>query len=186
MALSFQGQIQQVTTNWPGLTGRTPRTFACWVKPEPGQPESWQPIVEWGASSDVTGRANAYWRVRTIVDPATKRCVLRVAYGQNWIDGSIQLADGDWHHVAISESRDLDADGFPKVRFYVDGEEDTATRRNHEVAFPVETRPGVPLSIGWTADDRGQSWTVDELFLVEGELPRDAIRKLMDAGDPPK
>lgn len=182
-ALSFQGQSHQVTTNWPGLTGRTPRTVACWVKPEPGQPESWQPIVEWGASADVTGRPNAYWRLRTVVDSATKHCVLRVAYGRNWIDGSVHLADGKWHHVAISESREIDKDGYPLVRFYVDGEEDTGTRRNHEVAFPVKTLPGVPLSIGWTSDTRNLPWTIDELYLVEGELHRDAIRKLMNAGE---
>lgn len=183
LALSFQGQSHQVTTNWPGLTGRTPRTVACWVKPEPGQPDSWQPIVEWGASADVTGRANAYWRLRTIVDPATRHCVLRVAYGSNWIDGSVHLADGKWHHVAISESREIGGDGYPLVRFYVDGEEDTGTRRNHEVAFPVKTMPGVPLSIGWTPDNRNLPWTIDELYLVEGELHRDAIRKLMNAGE---
>lgn len=185
-ALRFSGPADQVGTNWQGFTGRTPRTFACWIKLEPDQPADWQPVVEWGRPLQPDGQVNSYWRVRTIVDPATRRCVLRVAYGRNWTDGSIHLADGEWHHVAISESRELDDAGLPKVRFYVDGREDPATRANRDAVLPVETRPGVPLSIGRAAEERSFRGTIDELFVFEGELSSAAVHELMDArGRPP-
>lgn len=194
-ALRFSSRTDEVTTSWQGFTGRTPRTFACWVKLDSNLPEDWQPIVELGRPVYPEARVNSYWRVRTIVEPATGRCVLRVSYGRNWIDGSVDLADGRWHHVAICESRELDEEGLPKVRFYVDGREDPATRANEAALLPIETRHGVPLSIGCNTEERHPNGvleqrslrgSIDELFLFEGELSAEGVRSLMDSGTQPE
>jgi hypothetical protein len=178
-ALLFGGPGDEITTNWRGFEGRAARTFACWIKLQPGAPERLSSIVEWGHESQ-----NHFWRVRVAPgnDASGNPAVLRVAYGVNWVDGETQLADGNWHHVAVVETEALDASGFPVLRLYVDGNEENLTYLPRARATAaIETRPGLPLTIGRAYPQGGSlRGTIDELFLFEGALPLSSIRELMN------
>jgi len=184
-ALGFTEESDRIVTDWLGFTGRVPRTFACWIRLDPANPDSWQSIIEWGAHHQQATTYNTYWRVRTILNPATNQCNLRVSYGNNWIDGSMHLADGRWHHIAVTESRQVNDQGLPQLRFYVDGKEDHQTLINQGPTFNVSTQTGVPLSIGTAIEENHHfEGTLDELFLFEGELSEKSIRELMQSTAP--
>jgi len=184
-ALAFDGHGERVQTNWQGFEGRTPRTLACWIKMSPNDPQGWGSIAEWGVGQE---RENSYWRVRVVPreDRSSTRGILRLGYGMNWIDGETNVADGDWHHIAIVESEASDSLGFPLVRFFVDGkEEDLTYFPRTKAAAPIETRFGEHFSMGRPLpEDIGFRGSIDELFIFEGTLSPASIHRLMSNHEP--
>lgn len=187
-ALRIGHDSEPLVTNWSGFLGLTARSFACWIKLHPDDPEGWGVIADWG---DVrTHHDGPIWRVRVVPENArsSERAVLRVSYSRNWIDGSTNLADGRWHHIAVVQGSDLAPSGLPQVRLFVDGAEEALTYRPETAARgEVETRPGQPLIIGRPRrpmEDSRFRGDLDELFLFEGTLGKDSIQRLMTTHQP--
>lgn len=175
-ALFFNGAGDHLKTNWPGILGNTPRTVACWIKIHPNNPKGWGPIVEWGDTNN-----NGYWRLRLV--NKQNKAVLRLGLGRNWYDGSINLADGQWHHIVCVDRGQISQPNQPSIKFYVDGVEEPATRQVKPLAEqPRNTQFNLPLILGrhhaLQAADVSLHGTIDDLFIFQGELPVEQIHQL--------
>jgi ferric-dicitrate binding protein FerR (iron transport regulator) len=179
-ALLFDGRGDRLKTDWRGLGGMIPRTLACWIKVPPGSSIDPGVIVEWG-ERDVL--KNSLWRVRLVANEGHGAC-LRISYGKHWADGTMEIADGKWHHIAVSDGMRLDASGVPDVRLYVDGNEQ---ERIH-TGEPDQPRTAVTsnLGIGMPSPESNQQLhcLLDELFIFDQELGKEAIRRLMTTHQP--
>lgn len=181
--MSFHDDESAIATDWVGIQGRTPRTFACWIKLAGDDPRGWGSVAEWGNPSP-----GAFWRLRVAPknDDAHAPAVIRVGYTGNWIDGETHLADGEWHHVAVVESETLNENGVPELHFYVDGKAETLSYLPQANArAPIETQPGAPLTFAKKfADGTRFRGELDEVFLFTGALSQDSIVRLMRTHQP--
>ncbi|MGB0993503.1 MAG: LamG-like jellyroll fold domain-containing protein, partial [Akkermansiaceae bacterium] len=182
-ALSFDGKGDHLVTNWLGILGKTPRTVSCWIKIYPDDPNGWQHILEWGNPH----RSN-YWRFR--IAGIGGKATLRLSLGDHWYNGSSNLADGQWHHIACVDNGKKWGAETPSVRFYIDGEEETVTRRKKTTPTDRNTQEGFPMIMGTNhryfnvperAFLRGE---IDELFIFRGTLSRESIGSLMHTHSP--
>ena len=116
-AVSFNGQGDFIQTNWPGISGKRTRSFACWIQVPPDLDHSHRSaIAAWG---NPQGNTNGKWKI--LLSDASEDAPARISFGTEWFDGETPLNDGSWHHLAVVyHGRDLD-NGFPVVAMYVDG-----------------------------------------------------------------
>lgn len=186
-ALLFDGKGDQIKTNWPGILGREPRSVACWIKIHPQDPHGWAPIVEWGQMNN-----NHYWRFRiTKSETDPTRAVLRLGLGQSWYDGTTNLADGKWHHVAVVDTGELNASGTPDIRFYVDGQDEPAVhQKSSRIVHSRKTEEGFPMVMGinhrpYSAHYQARlHGTLDELFIFRATLTPSSIQQIMSTHQP--
>jgi len=110
-ALSFDSDVYVETSAFEGVTGTAPRTCCAWIRtPAAGNYN----IMSWGTTT--TGQK---WRMR--VDGTGG---LRIEVAGGYHIGLTNLADGRWHHVAVT----FEDDGSPDVLdtlLYVDGRLET-------------------------------------------------------------
>ncbi|NWK55059.1 FecR domain-containing protein [Verrucomicrobiaceae bacterium N1E253] len=186
-ALSFNGKGDRLLTNWPGILGRQPRSVACWIKLHPNDPHGWAPIVEWGKMT-----SNRYWRFRvTKAEGDPKRAVLRLGLGQSWYDGNTNLADGKWHHVAVVDTGDLNEQGTPDIRFYVDGQDEPAIhQKSSQIVHTRKTEEGLPMILGINHRQSSAQYQarfhglIDELFIYRATLTPASIQQIMETHQP--
>ncbi len=187
-ALSFDGRGDYVMTDWNGILGHTPRTFACWLKLYPNDPDGWAIIAEWGRQDETRHAENSYWRLRAQPLPnGGNGAVPRVSYGGGFANGGTNIADGDWHHIAVVDDMRLDGSGRPSVRIYVDGRPEKLTMGSDSTGdAPIETEADRPLAIGqvYPTVQRWLHGNIDEVFLFEGNLSTVSVRRLMETHQP--
>ncbi len=192
-ALSFDETRDYIQTDWPGIGGADARAVALWVRlPLPDKaPDYNSTLLAWGDPS-LFG-ANRGWAVRVtsrdnefseqMRDALADRTVLQLRFGETWINGSTDLADGRWHHIAIT----FESTGGPLlsgVQFYVDGRPDRIHLNDAPTQPEVDTAVGgpqdIPLQIGRsrTREDASCNADLDELYIFEGRLGIDTIRPL--------
>ncbi len=117
-ALMFDDDVYVEAAGYPGVTGVDPRTLCAWIKSDTAN----RNIMSWG--QNVAGEK---WRMR--ID-ATGGLRIEVNGGYHY--GVTNIADGQWHHVAVT----FEDDGSPDVvdtLLYVDGRLD-ATAASQETA----------------------------------------------------
>ena len=110
-ALAFDSDAYVETTTFEGVTGTAPRTCCAWIRTAAAGNYN---IMSWGTTA--TGQK---WRMR--VDGTGG---LRIEVAGGYHIGLTNLADGRWHHVAVT----FEDDGSPDVLdtlLYVDGSLDT-------------------------------------------------------------
>jgi hypothetical protein len=181
MALEFDGRGAQIETSWPGIPGSAPRSVTLWCRlPAGWTPAAAPPFVLWG--NPVLGW-NRKFKVAPVAAPGGG-AVLRASFGEYYVSGSIPIADGEWHHLAVVH-RGLDAAGLPIVEFYVDGVPDSLkpTGEASGVSTDVVSGIGAGLSIGRYELRSGETGlhlvgAIDELRVHAGALDAGVIREM--------
>ena len=135
-----------IETDWPGISGTAPRTLATWCRLPAGyRPDTAPPLAVWGDPSIATSRK---FKVAVVAQHA--KTILRVSFGRFLINGSTELADGRWHHIAVTYAGN-DPDGRPLVRMFVNGVEEEGVIVSHgdgEIRTETKSIHSVALSLG--------------------------------------
>jgi hypothetical protein len=129
-ALALNTTIGYVETAYPGVTGSASRTSCAWIKTAATAGD----IMSWGLNA-----AGAKWRM-WVYAPG----VLRVEVNGGFHFGQANLADDEWHHVAVT----LDDTGSADVAdtlLYVDGLPETTAGSGGE---PINTDATGMVRIG--------------------------------------
>jgi hypothetical protein len=182
-ALEFDGSDTWIESDWPGISGTAPRTVSLWARlPAGRRVATAPPFALWG--NPVTG-----WNRKFKFAPVTLangRTVLRASFGDYFADGSRDIADGQWHHLALVY-RGNDESGAPRLEFYIDGMPDPATSSGEALDILTDTERGTApgLSIGrYELPARGRNpfltGAIDELRVHSGALDPAEIRALAE------
>ena len=122
-ALTFGADDYVEATGYPGITGTAARTLCAWIKTADNN----RTIMSWGLNT-----VGNKWRMRS---DATGGLRVEVNGGYNY--GATNIADGQWHHVAIT----FEDDGTPDVvdtLLYLDGQPETSAA-SQETAIDTDT-----------------------------------------------
>jgi len=165
-ALTFADNVYVEATGYPGVTGVNPRTLCAWVQSSTPN----RTIMSWG--QNVAGQK---WRM---LSDATGG--LRIEINGGHLFGATNIADGQWHHVAVT----FKDDGTPDVvdaLLYVDGALETAAGSQ---AAAVNTSATGVVRIGedpW----HNAPWVglIDDARIYDKVLTRDDLQQVM-RGDP--
>ncbi|MHC4435960.1 MAG: LamG-like jellyroll fold domain-containing protein [Planctomycetota bacterium] len=117
-------------TGYEGITGTNPRTMTAWVRTT--TPD--RTILSWGVNT-----AGQKWRMRA---DATNGLRIEVNGGYHY--GVTSIADGQWHHVAVTFEDDGTPDALDTL-LYVDGQLDAAADSLDE---PIDTSAAGVVRIG--------------------------------------
>jgi len=143
-ALELDGAY--IESDWPGISGSAPRTFATWCRlPSGYRPPTAPPLALWGNPATGWNR-----KFKIAVAANNERTHLRVSFGEIIINGTSDLADGRWHHLAVTYQGN-DPAGRPLVRMFVDGVEEVTAAgsvSSGEIRTETETTRSVGLSLG--------------------------------------
>ncbi len=127
-ALKLDGVDDYVdVVDYKGVWGKASRTCTAWIKANSTGKE--QVILSWG-----NGANGQKWIVRVQADGK-----LAAAVWGGYIQGSVSVADGQWHHVAVV----LADDGSPSVneiKLYVDGIPQTVTSSSSQAINTVASQ----------------------------------------------
>ena len=187
MAGEFDGSATPLTTDWPGVEGRAPRTICAWIRTEGDLPfRQYQTVAAWG--DPTIGLAG---KCELLLFQARKSTsvVPRLSFDQYIFSGTTNVADGQWHHLAATCFIDPGNGETPVVRMYVDGREEPldpsiSNTRPRRIRGPVtRTRvdSAMPLVIGYTDRpdvERGFRGEIDEVKVFEAAVPAGRIREM--------
>lgn len=131
-ALRFNGQGSYLSTQFPGISGTSERTVACWVRiPKNSQPQHAYSIFSWGEPQSHTGtKWQIAWNRGT--DNTGTYGAIRTEFGGGFVIGSTNLRDGRWHHITSVYLGELDGDVATQVLHYIDGKLESATASKHQ------------------------------------------------------
>ncbi|MFC4993481.1 LamG-like jellyroll fold domain-containing protein [Rubritalea tangerina] len=138
-----------IQTNWPGILGDNPRTMSYWIRLQEGE-HHYHSIAGWGTRK-LTGTNSGFYSYLACPDKGT---VSGLSFGQVWAEGTQALADGQWHHVTYTYSGEVNDDGLPDLKLYVDG------KRDELHWFGGGERPEYfsPIHTGGEAEKREDLW----------------------------
>jgi len=163
-------------TGWTGVGGTEPRSVAAWVNTS-YVAGTHQTIVCWG-----TAKWNAEPGTQ-FVDFRIWKGILRFETLGDRVKGLSSVVDGEWHHVAVTITDDAylrDDD----VKLWLDGADDTDTSSYGGTGYPIDTIPGIDVSIGrrtWsdqTLPDRYFSGLIDDCRIFDHELSAEEVASL--------
>lgn len=108
--LHFDDVDDMIQTTYPGILGNNAITVEAWIKPNAASGESI--VTDWGSDAVNGGRFTLRVKQLTSTD------VMRVEIKGGGLDGTVNVADGAWHHVALTYNPALSSN---KYKIYVDG-----------------------------------------------------------------
>lgn len=191
-ALQLTGAGDRVRTDWPGISGISPRTVEYWLKVDPHTSfrENSRPspsIVGWGDPRLPRGK----WKTMLIQAQANGPAVPRISFGGYAYDAPLGVNDGRWHHLAFTYTGKAGENGHPEVGIHIDGKKQPLEFRNYtdqpfDQKLP-ETSDGAaahPLGIGTSLDPNGSYFKgqIDELKVYGGVLTNEEIRAEFEKG----
>ena len=165
-ALQFTGGNHVIVHGYEGILGTQSRTSAAWINVTKTNAS----IITWGPAGSGTK-----WVMRTHGGPAS----LRLECGRGNTYGTTDLADGEWHHVAVV----LVDDGSPDVSellLYVDGNLDPIMSGG--TPNQMDTSSGVDLCIAYDINNTGRTYDgmIDDVRLYTRALSAEDLRAVMD------
>jgi len=165
-SLEFAGGNHVIVPGYEGILGSQARTCMTWVNVT----KTSASIITWGPSG-----AGTKWAIRTHNNPA----VLRVECGQGNTWGTTNLADGNWHHVAVV----LEDDGTPDIselKIYVDGKLDPIATGGTPRA--INTTTGGDLQIAYDLNNTGRTYVglIDDVRIYDRALTAAEVQALMN------
>mgnify|MGYP000740079073 CR=1 FL=1 len=184
-ALRFTGKRgQEVMTSWKGISGSRPRTIMCWVRiGKDGNVGNFAGIVGWGARMEGPHK----FKFLAIPGKTQGQAFLRFSgfSGSKGYDGTTNLADGKWHHVACVYSETSN-----NAQMYVDGRLEKITSNSHADKIMLNTMTdmsdSIPVSFGTDIHhDEVKNMRdifigdIDEVFIFEGALKEQTINTIM-------
>jgi hypothetical protein len=188
-ALRLDGEDDYVQTDFPGISGDTPRTVAFWVKvPRDFTVKNGYSIVSWG-SADAEGEA-----LQISINPKADFGALgRIRVGRigEPIIGTTDLRDDRWHHVAVILYGGDMPQHSTQVMLYIDGELEPTLRKGMPIVRTnIASANARKVAFGLNIDPRNPDpsrpgeWRVfrgciDELFICDAALNQAQVRELM-------
>ena len=164
-ALEFDGVDEFVEiTDYKGVTGSAARTVTAWIKTS-----TTGEIITWGTAS-----SGEKWIFRVQDDNGTAGAI-RLEVGIGFVVGSIDLRDGDWHHVAaVLEEGDTD---ILDVKLYVNGVLETLSASDGP--RQINTASGADVKIGvFAGSDRYFTGQIDDVRIYSRGLSDTEIWEL--------
>ena len=154
-------------TGWKGLMSTSPVTVTGWIKTVGDGT-----MVYWGRNSG-TRR----------VDFRVSAGRLRVEHGSGNIQGNTPVNDGQWHHVAMTIEAGAPI-GYPFVKFYLDGQDDTQTTSDPDAFNLVDHASNVDLAVGYRAanGDRFFAGLIDDVRIYDRVLAGPEVQDIMTIG----
>lgn len=179
MALQLNGDGASIETHWPGISGTAPRTVSVWCRVPIGVRQKLAPPLVWWGDPAV-GR-NRKFKVALVTRP-NGSTVLRVSFGNTYFNGAQNLADGDWHHLAVVYSGNR-SDASPRVQCFIDGAPEPVTIAGANSSGPCSTgfQSGMGIGKYELKDAFGPAFlhaSLDDLRIFAGSLTPDEIRAL--------
>lgn len=182
-ALDLKGDGASIETTWSGISGSAPRTVSLWCRIPVGyRPALAPPLVWWG---NPAYGSNGKFKFAVVTD-SSQRTVLRASFGDSIFNGPTNLADGDWHHLAIVYRGNLTPKD-PDFTLYIDGriEEKYPPVSSKPVDIETDTRSDNAATLGIGKYELPDSIrnpylkaSIDELRIYAGALDDAAIRNL--------
>ena len=168
-AVEFDGLTYAEAAAYDGVTGPAERTIAFWLKGEDLQNPN-ATIVSWGNTANTTR-----WGVRV-----GGSLNIRTEVAGSGSEGTAEIIDGEWHHVAVV----LANDGSPNIediQFFVDGEPDPLTIVG---GTDINTGAGTNVRIGGSAAFTGREFTgqLDDIRIYNRALSQEEIGAVMSGG----
>ncbi|MHC4568086.1 MAG: LamG domain-containing protein, partial [Planctomycetota bacterium] len=161
--LSFEDDVYVEASGYPGVTGTAARTCCAWIRAtETGN----RNIMTWGENS-----AGQKWRMR--IDSTGG---LRIEVNGGSHVGMTNIADGRWHHVAVT----FEDDGTPDVLdtlLYVDGQLEATAASADE---PVNTADTGVVRIGESPwHNQPFAGVIDDARVYDKVLTAEEIQQVM-------
>lgn len=171
-AVAFDGFNFADAAGYTGVAGAGDRTVAFWMKAADTQ-NAFATMVSWGTTA-----TSQRWDVRI-----GGSFNIRTEVAGSGSEGSAEIVDGRWHHVAVVFAND----GTPNIGdivFYIDGEPDALSLPGNT---EVNTSDANTVRIGAsrTLANRGFTGHLDDIRIYSRALDRDEVRKVMDDGGGP-
>ena len=139
--LRFDGADDVVTVSgFQGIVGVGARTITCWIKAGVASSGA---ISSWGG-----GGSGGSWTFG-LTQTGPEAAVLSVDVTGGYVRGTTNLADGRWHHVAVTWANDGSPD-IADARLYVDGVLESTTYQ-HQSLYTID---GQDVRIGAGLSDR--------------------------------
>jgi hypothetical protein len=132
--LDFDGINDYVSASTGGPTGTSNRTVECWIKTSKNI-STQQILVDWGTTSPNGARFTL-----NLINFGK----LRIEVGGNGFNSTQSIADGNWHHVAIT----YDHAATLKFKMYIDGQLES----NQNTTVAVNTSATGGFQIGRRSD----------------------------------
>jgi hypothetical protein len=164
-ALSLDGVDDYVEIpGYKGVTGTASRTCTAWIKTTKPSTQ----ILNWG-----TTLPGEKWTLRV-----NENGTFRVEVQGGYIYGTTPIADGNWHHVAVT----LSDDGSPDISeavLYVDGQAEAAGAVQ---AYPVNTAAvnDVKIGVDVTGTDFFFQGRIDGVRTYDRALTGEEVRRLAE------
>jgi len=156
-AVNLTGSNYVVITGYKGILGGGAFSIAAWVKTGGNGT-----MVNWGTQAG--GQR---------VDFRLDQGRLRIEHSNGNLQGNTVLADGQWHHVALTVSENAPL-SYPAVRLYLDGNDDSQTTTDPDT-FNIVANIDVNIGRRGTNNDRVFSGSLDEVRIYERVLSQDEI-----------
>ncbi len=163
-ALEFASGKRVAITGYDGILGPHARTCAAWVNVS----NTAASTITWGVSG-----AGTKWTIRTN-NPAT----LRAECGQGNTWGTTNIADSQWHHIAVV----LEDDGSPdisEVKLYVDGKLDPTAAGGTPRAINTSTGGDVQIAYDLNSTGRSFQGRIDDVRIYDRAMNAAAIQAVM-------
>lgn len=167
--LHFDSTDDYVQTDYAGVLGDKARTVEAWVKTDSNGNE--QIIATWG--SDAASGQRFTFRL----NPSGSDDVIRIEIKGGGFNGSVNVNDGAWHHVAVTYDPTLSAN---KYKLYVDGVLDTES----DISTTLNTTVNTDLIIGRRINPSFGgffSGTIDELRVWDVARTQTEIQNAMNS-----
>ena len=163
-SLVLDGSGDYVTiTGYKGILGGNPFTITAWVKTTATGDNT---MVNWGSSTN--GQR---------VDFRLYQGRLRVEHGNGNLQGNTNLADNQWHHVAVVVAQNA-AIQAPGTLLYLDGKDDSQTTADPDT-YNITAVTDVTIGRRGTSNDRAFPGLIDEVRIYDRALTAAEIKALV-------
>jgi len=163
-ALQLDGSDDYVNIDgYKGILGTRALTVTAWVNTTSTTTGS---IAGWGVNT-------ANQRMELRIDVGRLRCEHQ---GGN-VQGSTNVTDGGWHHVAATVKSNATV-SYPDVKLYLDGVDDTIPTTDPD---PFDTVAGNDVRIGSRPSNNDRFFTglIDDVHIYDKELTQEEVQRVM-------
>ena len=172
-AVEFDGLMFADTEAFTGVAGAQDRTIAFWMKAGDTQNAN-ATLVSWGTTA-ITQR----WDIRI----GTGGFNIRTEVAGSGSEGTAEIVDDQWHHVAVVFATD-ETPNIEDIVFYVDGElDELSLLGNTEVNTSAANT--VRIGASRTLANRGYTGLLDDIRIYDRALSQDDIKSVMSGGGGP-
>jgi len=163
-AINLDGSSYVVITGYKGILGSNAFSITAWAKSTSTGDVT---MVNWGTN---VGGQRADFRLY--------QGRLRCEHGAGNLQANTVLADGQWHHVAVTVTQSAPI-SYPNVKLYLDGNDDSRITTDPDT-FNIVANVDVNIGRRGTNNDRVFPGSLDDVRIYDKVLSQAEIRTIMD------